>query len=83
MKLATEDMAAVNWRTTLDVPLFSPTTLLSIEVRQHLVIQLWPSAQVFTGRMEDFDAFFEYYAGTHIIYNVSKAEFEFGRRGES
>ena len=49
------------WRTTLDVPLFSPTTTLSETVRESIVANLWPSNQAVTGLIDDFDAYFEYY----------------------
>ena len=53
--------AEAGWRTTLDVPLFSPTTTLSRTVRESIVTNLWPSNQAMTGLIDDFDAYFEYY----------------------
>ena len=52
---------AAGWRTTLSVPLFSPTSTLSVAVRRSIVTNLWPSNQTLTGSIEDFDAYFEYY----------------------
>ena len=52
---------AAGWRVTLNVPLFSPTSTLSKAVRQDIIANLWPSNQILTGSIDDFDAYFEYY----------------------
>lgn len=52
---------AANWRVILDVPLFSPTSTLSKPVRESIVANIWPSHQILTGSIDDFDAYFQYY----------------------
>lgn len=52
---------AANWRATLNVPLFSPTSTLSKAVRESIVANLWPTNQILTGSIDDFDAYFQYY----------------------
>ena len=51
-----------NWRQTLNIPLFSPTSTLSKAVQKSLITNLWPSNQASTNADDDFDVYFVYYS---------------------